>query len=258
MERDFELEYREMKQNETPDLWSRIEAGLSDKKIATTTLEEPVTVRPERFVVRKQASWKRWGLLAAACLCVVILFPAVIMGITGSYKNSSSAADTSLADEGNMSGSMSTSTTAAAEASEPVEESASAAAEEPVGEADSGAAEEPVGETDSASETSEAPEEAASTLPELTDGQVLEGAVVQILQVDETGEETVYHAVVIEADADAVMEDGMQVELICNDKTQYDFVRAPREEKGLAKEENYEVSLQYEQDRLVVLTAAKK
>ncbi|MCM1425805.1 MAG: hypothetical protein NC118_04300 [Eubacterium sp.] len=256
MERDFELEYREMKQNETPDLWSRIEAGLSDKKIATTPLEEPVTVRPERFVVRKQTPWKRWGLLAAACLGVVILFPAVIRGITGSYKNSSSSADTSLADEGNMSGSMSASMTEAAEASEPVEESASAAAEEPVEESASAAAEEPVGEADAGA--SEAPEEAASTLPELTDGQILEGAVVQILQVDEAGEETVYHAVVTEADADAVMEDGMQVELICNDKTQYDFVREPGEEKGLAKEENYEVSLQYEQDRLVVLTAAKK
>ena len=239
MERDFELEYRELKQNETPDLWNRIEAGLSEKKIAAVPLEnESKSIDIERFVMKKQTPWKRWGLLAAACLCVVIIFPAVMIGLTDSYKsNNSSSGSTDSAASAELMESSTSTDAAAAEAFD----TASAETAEEEGKA-------------------EASEEAAAGAaePESSDGQILEGAIVQILQVDETGEETVYQAVVLESDTDAVLENGMQVELICNDETQYDFVREPREEKGLKKEETYEVSLQYEQDRFVVLTAAKK
>ena len=237
MERDFELEYRELKQNETPDLWNRIEAGLSEKKIAAVPLEnESKSIDIERFVMKKQTPWKRWGLLTAACLCVVIIFPAVMMTITGSYKSNSSGSTDSAASAELMESSTSTDA-AAAEAFD----TASAETAEEEGKA-------------------EASEEAAAGAaePESSDGQILEGAIVQILQVDETGEETIYQAVVLETDTDAVLESGMQIELICNDETQYDFVREPREEKGLKIEETYEVSLQYEQDMLFVLKAAKK
>ena len=33
MKRDFELEFKELKLNEVPDLWNRIEAGLSEKNL---------------------------------------------------------------------------------------------------------------------------------------------------------------------------------------------------------------------------------
>lgn len=217
MERDFELEYRVLKQNETPDLWNRIETGL-----------------PERFVVKKRTPWKRLGLLAAACLCVVIIFPAMTAGLIGSHKSGSRANSASSAQEN-------TSMT------EYIEDTAvdnnMAGGSETAAMEDAGISEE---------------EKLEDVMPEVTDGQILEGAVVQILQVDETEEGTVYQAVVLEADMDAVVESGIQIELICNDETQYDFIREPREEEGLKKEEAYEVSLQYEQDRFVVLTAAKK
>lgn len=239
MERDFELEYRELKQNETPDLWNRIEAGLSEKKIAAVPLEnESKSIDIERFVMKKQTPWKRWGLLAAACLCVVIIFPAVMIGLTDSYKsNNSSSGSTDSAASAELMESSTSTDAAAAEAFD----TASAETAEEEGKA-------------------EASEEAAAGAaePESSDGQILEGAIVQILQVDETGEETIYQAVVLETDTDAVLESGMQIELICNDETQYDFVREPREEKGLKIEETYEVSLQYEQDMLFVLKAAKK
>ena len=239
MERDFELEYRELKQNETPDLWNRIEAGLSEKKIAAVPLEnESKSIDIERFVMKKQTPWKRWGLLAAACLCVVIIFPAVMIGLTDSYKsNNSSSGSTDSAASAELMESSTSTDAAAAEAFD----TASAETAEEEGKAE-------------ASEE----EAAEAAAPEISDGQILEGVVVQILQVDETGEETVYQAVVLETDTDAVLESGMQIELICNDETQYDFVREPREEKGLKIEETYEVFLQYEQDRFVVLTAAKK
>lgn len=269
MERDFELEYRELKQNETPDLWNRIEAGLSEKKIAAVALEnESKSIDIERFVMKKQTPWKRWGLLAAACLCVVIIFPAVMIGLTGSYKSNSSssghadsAASTDLMES-------STSTDAAAEAAEAFDTASdNAALEEGKAETeytesttdDAGSSMAGGSETaamDGAEASEEEAEEAAA--PEISDGQILEGVLVQILQVGETGEETVYQAIVLEEDTDAVLENGMQIELICNDETQYDFVREPREEKGLKKEETYEVSLQYEQGRFVVLTVAQK
>ncbi len=266
MERDFELEYRELKQNETPDLWNRIEAGLSEKKIATAPLEnESKSIDIERFVVKKQMTWKRWGLLAAACLCVVILFPAMMAGLIGSSKSnsrSSSGADTSASTE-----LMESFTTTEAAADEAFNTAPAEAAEE--GKVETEYSESTADDTGSSmaggsdtaamdgAEASEEEAEEAAT-PEISDGQILEGAVVQILQVDETGGETVYQAVVLEADTDAVMESGMQIELICDDETQYDFISEPREEKGLKKEETYEVSLQYEQDRFVVLTAAEK
>ena len=263
MERDFELEYRELKQNETPDLWNRIEAGLSEKKIAAVPLEnESKSIDIERFIVKKQTPWKRWGLLAAACLCVVIIFPAVMMTITGSYKSNSSGSTDSAASTELRESSTSTDAAAAevfdtapAEAAEEGKaeteytESAAADAGSMAGGSETAALED--------AETSEEAETEAA-VPELTEGQILEGVVVQILQVDETGGENVYQAVVLEADTDAVMESGMRIELICNDETQYDFVREPREEKGLKKEETYEVSLQYEKDRFVVLKAVKK
>lgn len=259
MERDFELEYRELKQNETPDLWNRIEAGLSEKKIAAVPLEnESKSIDIERFVVKKQTPWKRWGLLAAACLCVVIIFPAVMIGLTDSHKSHSGRADSVASTE--LMEADTTSDSAAAFDTAPPEAAEEGKAEPEYTEsaaANGGAAD--AGSMAGGSETAameEAETEAAA--PEISDGQILEGAVVQILQVDETGEETVYQAVVLEADIDAVMESGMRIELICNDETQYDFLREPREEKGLKKEETYEVSLQYEQDRFVVLKAAKK
>ena len=253
MERDFELEYRELKQNETPDLWNRIEAGLSEKKIAAVPLEnESKSIDIERFVVKKQTPWKRWGLLAAACLCVVIIFPAVMIGLIGSSKShSSNSADTAASTDR-----MESSTSTDAAAAEAFDTAPAEVTEEEKADAGSMAGGSETAAIEDAEASAEAETEAV--MPELTDGQILTGAVVQILQADETGEETVYQTVVLEADTDAVLESGMQIELICNDETQYDFVRGPREEKGLKKEEAYEVSLQYEQDRLVVLKAAKK
>ena len=267
MERDFELEYRELKQNETPDLWNRIEAGLSEKKIAAVPLEnESKSIDIERFVVKKQTPWKRWGLLAAACLCVVIIFPAVMIGLTGSSKSHSrNSADTAASTDLMENSASSAAASESAEAFDTASDNAAAEerkaeteyAESTTDDAGSSMA---GGSETAAIEDAEASEEESEEVaaPEISDGQILEGAVVQILQADETGEETVYQAVVLEADTDAVMESGMQIELICDDETQYDFIREPREEKGLKKEETYEVSLQYEQDRFVVLTAAKK
>ncbi len=61
MVRDFEQEFIELKQNEIPDLWNRIEAGLSEKKVTASVPEKENT----SF---KKINWRRWGTLAEACL----------------------------------------------------------------------------------------------------------------------------------------------------------------------------------------------
>lgn len=87
MSKNLEREYRALVNSEVPDLWARIEAGLEDKK---TTPEKEET----RGNVRgKKVNLKMWAGLAAACVCVALIVPAMArmmtMGGSGSgYSNS--------------------------------------------------------------------------------------------------------------------------------------------------------------------------
>lgn len=99
MERDFEQEFKELKQSEIPDLWNRIEAGLSEKKNVTYASGNIMTV-PDKIAVEngnrsaeKRFSWRKWGTLIAACLCVAIIFPAFSLLVRNkSYPESTSGA----------------------------------------------------------------------------------------------------------------------------------------------------------------------
>lgn len=64
MNKDFEKEYKKLMTEDVPDLWGRIEAGLEPKETA----------------VKKVNFWKKyrvWGTLAAACLCLALILPAL-------------------------------------------------------------------------------------------------------------------------------------------------------------------------------------
>lgn len=87
MSRDFEKEYIELAQNEIPDLWDRIEAGLTEK----TVPEPPKTDKPKMIVFRK-----RYAGFAAALLCAAVVIPAWIL--TGQM-NKSAAFDTAAQEE---------------------------------------------------------------------------------------------------------------------------------------------------------------
>lgn len=70
MSRDFEKEYLELINEEIPDLWDRIEAGLGERtapEIEKTNKVKPVIV------------WKKYAGLAAAVLCVAIVIPVFVM-----------------------------------------------------------------------------------------------------------------------------------------------------------------------------------
>ena len=105
-------------------------------------------------------------------------------------------------------------------------------------------------------ETSRKEEEKAGW-SELTDGQILEEAVIRIQKAETAGGEVLYQAAVEQADADKILESGMQIALVCDDDTEYDFLRGPRDEKELKEEEMYRVTLRYDVEggRFVVLEA---
>lgn len=85
MKRGFEEEFKELKLNETPDLWNRIEAALPEKRAAASA-------SGHAYVTVKRTSLKKWGLLAAAVLCVVLILPAVSFVIGNSKRNSGETA----------------------------------------------------------------------------------------------------------------------------------------------------------------------
>lgn len=93
MSKNFEEEYKALANEELPDLWNRIEAGLTPK---TTALPEE-TKEQVKEQTKKQGRGKVFSFLykyrtvAAAAVCVVIIIPAVIMlgriGRMGRTKN---------------------------------------------------------------------------------------------------------------------------------------------------------------------------
>ena len=66
MNKDFEQAYRELAQSEIPDLWDRIEAGLSEKST------------PEKEQEKKRIYFGRYAGMAAAVLCAALIVPAVL------------------------------------------------------------------------------------------------------------------------------------------------------------------------------------
>lgn len=301
MERDFEKEFIQLKKSETPDLWNRIEAGLSDRKAA---LNAPAAASKNTDFSIGKINWIRWGTLAAACLCAAIIIPAIstVIKNIGSKNFSGGLSEGSTADgvaaaptidyESAGSG-MSTENYA------PADNSSSASAEDFIL-GDTAESEEAVaggtmaGGTDGASpyespeniygqdraetnndkysdndgkeiksstqaatekDSAETPGEYSDGL-ELKNGQEIEKATVKILGTEASGEETVYRTIVIEPDADDILKKDTELELVCNSDTEYDNLNT--DNGGILKRgEEYEVSLRYEQDKVIVISAVK-
>lgn len=94
MNKSFEEEYKSMAQSELPDLWNRIEAGLSEKN----TVSVPFVINENEEIKENKKSvlilFRRYQTVAAAFLCLIILVPAflVMYQVGGGGKNSSEAA----------------------------------------------------------------------------------------------------------------------------------------------------------------------
>ena len=285
MKRDFEQEFRALKQSEIPDLWNRIEAGLSEKK-NTRHMSQNIK-ETDRETSRKQFAWRRWGTLIAACLCVVIILPAFTLLVrnksySGGDTTMESAAENIAMDNSASESAVSEDAAAAEETvfDEPADEpddydgnaegnlsdgtdAGIAAGSETEAGAENGAA--GTGSMDAAASADTAPEaeEAASARKE--DAQVKEsgtadeakerwkelpdGQILEdvIIEIQESGDGgTIYQAWVVQADAGGLLESGTQIAVMCDVDTVYDFPAGPREEKTLTEDMAYQVDLRYD------------
>lgn len=266
MERDFEKEFRQLKQNEVPGLWNRIEAALPEKKIAAIPLEENKPIPVERYVPKKRMSWRNLGIIIAACLCVVILLPVMLIRLSGS---ASGGADTSAADESGAA-QWENSSPAAGEATEDAasadteiaegvagaETSTEAAAGESAAEgADGEMSGEDAGAEEMEGGNADNGEMSGQSVPDLEDGQVLEDVVVEILHVDLSGDEILYEALVVQEDSSRLLEAGMEISIFCNAESVYGFPLEPREKAVLKTGEHYIVTLCYQDLTFLVVEA---
>ena len=263
MSRDFEQEFKELKQSEIPDLWNRIEAGLS---------ERPMTV-PH---VTKKIAWRRWGTLAAACLGVAIILPALTFFLRNNGERSGTSAedttaapstaaapadtaaaeewdaeDAAAADDVGMNGEAYAGMTESASV-EPAE-----AAEEETADmtTDGVVSEDTDAENGPRTPTQGKEMEKSDLYAAIKEGQVLEGIVLQITKAENTNAGVSYQAVVVQADADGILANGITIEIICNTDAEYTFPRGLREDQALKKGEDYEISLRYDNGEFVVVTA---
>lgn len=280
MERDFKQEFIELKQNEIPDLWNRIEAGLSEKKVTASV--------PEKAdFLFKNINWRRWGTLAAACLCAAIIIPAISMinrkndgpsysgGQTAENTSNSAAMDYTTADcetpemnvgdNGGAAASDAGSVYSEDKGSTGVSsdcDNSDAGTKDGMEMTQAGGSSAAPSEAENISETAESDEEARVENSEaikdldLENGRIIENVLVQIVKTEAAGEEIIYQAVVLEPDADANLKKNMQIEIVCDSDTEYDS--SSMADKEMLKDgESYEVSLCYEQDKFVVTNAAK-
>lgn len=67
MSKNLEMEYKKQIQNNVPDLWDRIEAGLEEKK--------PASQRQRRNTARRKNFYFIGGGILAAGLCVAVALP---------------------------------------------------------------------------------------------------------------------------------------------------------------------------------------
>ncbi len=145
MSKDFEQAYKELAQNEVPDLWNRIEAGLSER---STPEKEERQHKIKKFYFRQYAG------IAAVVVCAILIAPAVLFFGSQRTKSENDACTSApemaaerIVEEGEAE--------AAAEEWEDVAEPAEEAVYETTDEAETGAvydmAEAPVQESASAS-----------------------------------------------------------------------------------------------------------
>lgn len=189
--KSFEQEYRKMLQEELPDFWSRIEAGIAEREKRLSGMadwrgmppeeegntlfgQEEAQIQPREFS-RRSSLLKKYSLLAAACLCMAVVVSVLYGGLADSLpgKGAASAepaAPMEIPASEEMPASEETSGISGS-----LEESAPAGREEAVEEGYilSGPGEE---------------------IPGLADGTVLPGMEVRILEASQMKYHTVYRA----------------------------------------------------------------
>lgn len=101
MKKDFEKAYKELANTEVPDLWDRIEAGLSEKSApAETKAEKNKKTAPVNKKTKIAVLMRKYSALAAAIVCAIILIPTmIVMKKSDSKFMSESATEPAFATE---------------------------------------------------------------------------------------------------------------------------------------------------------------
>ena len=101
MKKDFETAYKELANTEVPDLWDRIEAGLSEKSApAETKAEKNKKTAPVNKKTKIAVFMRKYSALAAAIVCAIILIPTmIVMKNSDSKFMSESAAEPAFTTE---------------------------------------------------------------------------------------------------------------------------------------------------------------
>lgn len=275
MERDFEQEFKRWKQSETPDLWGRIEAGLSEKPIAASVFEGGkrsvyADGAATQYKTIRKTVWHKWGTLAAACLVAAIVFPAVSLMLkrsgnksgesnmrtdysageadTAAFEDGTAAVDVGAGEVGAADDMIADGMTAEDIASDDmmnglivegpdVSDAEDAAVSSGLQESAGMAASDD--SMDDSVEDSYRKEAAESE----SEGAVLEGLLVRIEESDVSSEKTVYTATVLQDGGTAILINGKTIEIICNSDTEYLFARKTGKDTLLENGKCYTVSL---------------
>lgn len=185
--KNFENEYRKMIQDDVPDLWDRIEAGLSEKEQVRKTESIRKSEQNEKnnvVLVKQKMSGRKvlkYSGIAAACLCVAILLPGMI-SLMG--RNKGAMGETAMKDVA-------------------MEETEMAVAEESPAEM----------EMTESEEMTEAGLYAGNERSERADGNTIEHVRIKIMGVEELKYHTTYQAEVLE-DAGDILKEGESLEFI--------------------------------------------
>ncbi len=106
MSKNFEEEYKALAENDLPDLWNRIESGLTPRTITSQNTEELEEQQKGKESAGIIVFLRKYKTVAAAAVCVILILPAaLILGRLNARKNDESspaelcaeAADTSAA-----------------------------------------------------------------------------------------------------------------------------------------------------------------
>lgn len=319
MERDFEKEFIELKQSEVPDLWDRIEAGLTPKNAMNLEMKAEQIAEPKSDVsfekrdirqnILQDTTYQekisehnvriyRWGLLAAACLCLLIILPVLSLtrsnssssGMSGAGGSASESMEISIADEGfdmeaetasepadnggseiqsaesieseiqraenDMNGYADTAIGAETESDgvgameDSVSNSVMNSAEVSRGEAASAA--------DRASDDSDMSKDEMKELQTgkaidwndiLQEGQLIQEVKIEVTEIIQSGSDSqtyIVRAVVVSPDEEGFLYKGVELTLLCNEETIYEFVSKPRREIPLQTGNVYVADLRYE------------
>lgn len=108
MSKNFEEEYKNLAKKELPDLWNRIEAGLTPRPNGVCADHETYTeqsekafekqqVQNEKKPGRKPVFWYKYKSVLVAAICVIVILPTILLFSTNEKASKGSANESAAA-----------------------------------------------------------------------------------------------------------------------------------------------------------------